>query len=191
MEDKKKELESQNSSRKEQSKLERFKNLVYKHRRKITFAIGSFVFIGGAVFFFKKNPEYGKRLMLSLEESVNEGNPEIINLKGLPENEQMSLTEEAIEALPEFVDVDLSQTFSASRLGRQTGNTAREINNLLKEHGFMEGDPGFYRPTSKGEPFCVEKFDGNGYGGYAARSWSWLEWSKDIIPRLGLNDSED
>ena len=116
MEDKKKELESQNSSRKEQSKLERFKNLVYKHRRKITFAIGSFAFIGGAVFLFKKNPEYGKRLMLSLEESVNEGNPEIINLKGLPENEQMSLTEEAIEALPEFVDVDLSQTFSASRL---------------------------------------------------------------------------
>lgn len=55
----------------------------------------------------------------------------------------------------------------------------------------MEGDPGYYRPTPKGEPFCIEKANDNGYGGYAAKSWGWLEWSKDIIPLLGLKDPKE
>lgn len=191
MEDEKKELEGQDLSRKEQSKIQRIKGFVCRNRRKIMIIIGSFVAIGGAAIFFRKNPEYCERAMRNLRKPINVGSSGLTNMKGLLENDQPSLLEASKEALPEPVDVDLSQTFSARRIGKQTGKTAQEINKLLKEHGFMEGEPGFYKPTAKGEPFCVEKFDGNGYGGFAARSWSWLEWSKDVIPQLGLEDPEE
>lgn len=191
MEDEKKELEGQDLNRKEQSKIQRIKGFVCRNRKKIMIIVGSFVAIGGAAIFFKKNPEYCERVMRNLRKPINVGGSGLTDMKGLLENDQPSLLEAAKEALSESVDVDLSQTFSATRIGKQTGNSAQKINKLLKEHGFMEDGPGYYIPTAKGEPFCVEKFKGNGYGGFAARSWSWLEWSKDIIPQLGLEDPEE
>lgn len=75
-------------------------------------------------------------------------------------------------------------TLSAKRLGEKCGLTAEEMNYLLKEEGFLSGEPGNYNPTEKGKPFVVEKGDDNGYGGYAFRGWNWLEWDESILDEL-------
>ena len=54
-------------------------------------------------------------------------------------------------------------TLSAKRLGERCGLTAEEMNILLKEEGFLSGEPGNYYPTEKGKLFVVEKGDDNGY----------------------------
>ena len=53
-------------------------------------------------------------------------------------------------------------TLSAKRLGERCGLTAEEMNILLKEEGFLSGEPGNYYPTEKGKLFVVEKGDDNG-----------------------------
>lgn len=58
------------------------------------------------------------------------------------------------------------------------------MNILLKEEGFLSGEPGNYYPTEKGKLFVVEKGDDNGYGGYAFRGWSWFEWDERILEEL-------
>jgi hypothetical protein len=74
---------------------------------------------------------------------------------------------------------------SASELGREFfSRTAQETNKLLLAHGFLEGAPGAYRPTSLGESFAKWVDKDNGYGGVAARSWSWITWSDEIVPAL-------
>ena len=44
-------------------------------------------------------------------------------------------------------------TLSAKRLGEICGLTAEEMNVLLKEEGFLSGEPGNYYPTEKGKLF--------------------------------------
>lgn len=75
-------------------------------------------------------------------------------------------------------------TLSAKRLGERCGFTAEEMNILLKEEGFLSGEPGNYYPTEKGKLFVVEKGDDNGYGGYAFRGWNWFEWDERILEEL-------
>mgnify|MGYP004443832847 CR=1 FL=1 len=75
-------------------------------------------------------------------------------------------------------------SLSASRLGDQYGLTAQEMNMLLKEQGYLAGEPGNYSPTLKGKQFVYEKGDDNGYGGYARRGWNWLEWDERIMDEL-------
>ena len=79
-------------------------------------------------------------------------------------------------------------SLSATRLGREYGLTNQEMNVLLKEEGFLDGEPGNYHPTEKGKRFIIEKYDDNGYGGYAARSWEWYEWDESIIDELHVTD---
>lgn len=78
----------------------------------------------------------------------------------------------------------LNMTLSAKRLGEICGLTAEEMNVLLKEEGFLSGEPGNYYPTEKGKLFVVEKGDDNGYGGYAFRGWNWLEWDERILEEI-------
>ena len=75
-------------------------------------------------------------------------------------------------------------TLSAKRLGEICGLTAEEMNVLLKEEGFLSGEPGNYYPIEKGKLFVVEKGDDNGYGGYAFRGWNWLEWDERILEEI-------
>lgn len=75
-------------------------------------------------------------------------------------------------------------SLSARRLGQEYGLTAEEMNVLLKEEGFLDGEPGGYYPTEKGRRFVYEKGDDNGYGGYAFRGWNWLEWDESIMNEL-------
>ena len=70
---------------------------------------------------------------------------------------------------------------SATKLGALFGLSGQETNVLLKEEGFIEGEPGNYSPTDKGKEYSDELSDDNGYGGYCARGWSWLVWPESIL----------
>lgn len=62
---------------------------------------------------------------------------------------------------------------SARVLGREFGRTAAEMNKLLKEHGYLYGNPGAYGLTEKGQQFGDEQYHSRGTGGYAHYNPSW------------------
>lgn len=45
-------------------------------------------------------------------------------------------------------------SLSARRIGTMFGLTSEEMNVLLKEAGFLSGEPGNYVPTEMGGEFC-------------------------------------
>lgn len=70
-------------------------------------------------------------------------------------------------------------------MGRFLGLTAREVNKLLLDKGFLEGNPGAYGLTDKGEEYGGEEHQhDNGYGGYAHRYWETRTWDSKIIALL-------
>lgn len=74
---------------------------------------------------------------------------------------------------------------TATVLGREFfGRTAQEMNKLLLAHGFLEGGPGAYRPTTLGEQFAKWVDKDNGYGGFAAQAWSFLSWDDRLVDAL-------
>lgn len=78
----------------------------------------------------------------------------------------------------------MSKYLSARDLGYRLHLTAQETNVLLKEEGFLEGEPGNYSATPKAEPYVSRKDWHNGYGGYAARGNSTNIWNKSIMRQL-------
>jgi hypothetical protein len=68
---------------------------------------------------------------------------------------------------------------SARVLGFEFGRTAREMNELLKDHGYLYGTPGAYGLTEKGQQYAEEEYHSRGTGGYAHynRSWETRTWS--------------
>lgn len=70
---------------------------------------------------------------------------------------------------------------SAKRLGEKIGLTSQEMNVLLKEEGYQNGEPGNYTTTDKGKPYVSEKCWDNGYGGYAARGYNYNVWDESVL----------
>lgn len=73
---------------------------------------------------------------------------------------------------------------SSRRLGEIIGLTSEQTNTLLMEAGFQSGQPGDYIVTEKGKKYVEEKSWDNGYGGYAARGYSYNEWDESILDEL-------
>lgn len=73
---------------------------------------------------------------------------------------------------------------SAKQLGRIMGLSASEVMRRLANIGFLEGRPGDWSITPEGEEYGEERLCDNGYGGYAARSWSYFVWDEDVIDLL-------
>jgi hypothetical protein len=73
---------------------------------------------------------------------------------------------------------------TARQLGQILGKTAREVNEALKERGFLEGEPGKYTFTEKGAQSGEWKDEDNGYGGIAHRSWSYMKWDEEIVNEI-------
>lgn len=73
---------------------------------------------------------------------------------------------------------------SVTDIGSQIGATAVEVNRLLKDQGFLYGEPGAYGLTSKGEEFGVQRSHDNGYGGSAFRSWETTHFDPSITDVL-------
>lgn len=77
---------------------------------------------------------------------------------------------------------------SARMIGDMIGKTAAEVNKLLSEKGYLTGKPGDWTITEKGLEHGEERCKDNGYGGYAARSWSFPMWDADIAYEIGDPD---
>lgn len=75
---------------------------------------------------------------------------------------------------------------SARVLGWEFGRTDREMNVLLKEHGYLDGNPGAYGLTEKGQQYAKEQYHSRGTGGYAQynRSWGTVTWSDETAAAL-------
>lgn len=71
---------------------------------------------------------------------------------------------------------------SARILGEDLGLNSQEMNQLLKDQGFLEGDPGAYVVTEKGAQFAKETDFHRGPGGYSwyNRDWTQRTWDESI-----------
>lgn len=73
---------------------------------------------------------------------------------------------------------------SARALGNEFGKTAQEMHKLLKEHNYLEGEPGAYRLTEKGSRYAKDHHRSNRYGGLARREWETRTWNDDLAGAL-------
>ena len=71
-------------------------------------------------------------------------------------------------------------------LGEDLDLNSQEMNQLLKDQGFLEGDPGAYVVTEKGAPFAKETDFHRGPGGYSwyNRDWTQRTWDESIKDAL-------
>lgn len=71
---------------------------------------------------------------------------------------------------------------SARILGEDIGLNSQEMNQLLKDQGFLEGAPGAYVVTQKGAQFAKETDFHRGPGGYSwyNRDWTQRTWDESI-----------
>lgn len=79
-------------------------------------------------------------------------------------------------------------SLSAKQLGEKIGLNAQEMNTLLKEEGYLSGEPGNYTATATGDSYVSEKSWSNDYGGYAARGYSYNVWDESILDRLDTSN---
>ena len=79
---------------------------------------------------------------------------------------------------------------SARILGQEYGLTAQEMNFILKEEGYLDGEPGSYTVTEKGEKYATEEDHHRGTGGYARynRYWTTRTWNEEITDELDITD---
>lgn len=79
---------------------------------------------------------------------------------------------------------------SARILGQEFGLTAQEMNFVLKEEGFLVGEPGNYTVTEKGEKYAEEQDYHRGTGGYAHynRYWTTRTWDDGITDELDITE---
>lgn len=75
----------------------------------------------------------------------------------------------------------LNDMKSAKQMGSYIGKTAKEVNEILKKKGYLSGKPGDYDMTAKGKKHGKESLHDNGYGGNAARSWSFYMWDREVF----------
>lgn len=75
---------------------------------------------------------------------------------------------------------------SARVLGQEFGRSAREMNQLLKEHGYLDGEPGAYQLTEKGKQYGENQYHSRGTGGYAHnnRNWETRTWNDETALAL-------
>lgn len=79
---------------------------------------------------------------------------------------------------------------SARILGQDYGLTAQEMNLVLKEEGFLDGEPGKYFLTEKGQQYANEQFHKRGTGGYPRYnpSWETRTWDDEITAQVDISD---
>ena len=78
--------------------------------------------------------------------------------------------------------------YSARSLGQMIGETAREVNQRLFEHGLLSGQPGNWKLTELGKMFGEQRYWSNGYGGRAARDFIYIVWDKAVLEKLGRKE---
>ena len=78
---------------------------------------------------------------------------------------------------------------SATVLGKPYYMNGRQFNFLLMQQGFLEGNPGAWGLTPKGEQFAEIRDYHRGTGGYDHynRYWSEIIWKDEIVDHLNLS----
>lgn len=78
---------------------------------------------------------------------------------------------------------------SATVLGKPYYMNGRQFNFLLMQQGFLEGGPGAWSLTPKGEQFAEIRDYHRGPGGYSwyNRDWSEIIWKDEIVEHLNLS----
>ncbi len=82
----------------------------------------------------------------------------------------------------------MSRRFSARDLGRMVGKDAKEVNKDLFNLGYLSGGPGNWFITEEGKKHGEMRDHDNGYGGWAARAWSFAVWDRDVAKQIGDPD---
>ncbi|MFK4483638.1 hypothetical protein [Curtobacterium sp. AB7] len=79
---------------------------------------------------------------------------------------------------------------SATVLQRAFGLSSQETNYLLKEEGYLYGEPSAYKMTDKAAEFATEEDHHRGTGGYSHcnRYWTTLKWDVNIADELVIDD---
>ena len=75
---------------------------------------------------------------------------------------------------------------NATEIGKILGMKAKDVNQLLKGRGFLEGIPGDYTLTDKGRQYANEKVCLRGNAGSAryGKIWSAIRWTDEILAIL-------
>lgn len=78
---------------------------------------------------------------------------------------------------------------SARVLGQDHYLTATEMNFLLKSHGLLEGGPGKWGVTERGNEYAQEEHVQRGTGGYPRfnPSWDMRTWDSSVLDVLDLS----
>lgn len=84
----------------------------------------------------------------------------------------------------------MSKKYTATELGNKLGLTAQEVNCLLRDEGFLEGEPGNWKLTEKGEQYSEEYSWSNGYGGWCARGYSMPLWNSNIMNEIHITNEK-
>lgn len=81
---------------------------------------------------------------------------------------------------------------SARILGYGLGLNSQETNALLKDQGFLDGEPGAYSVTEKGQPYATEKFHSRGTGGSIQYnpSGTTTTWDESIKDELDVSEDK-
>lgn len=78
---------------------------------------------------------------------------------------------------------------NARQLGAEFGLTAQEMNFILREEGFLYGEPGAYGVTDKGAPYASERDFHRGVGGYSTynKYWTARRWDESITDEFEID----
>jgi len=81
---------------------------------------------------------------------------------------------------------------SARLLGQDIGLSAKEMNCLLQNEGYLEGVPGNYSVTEKGTAYAEEEDHHRGTGGYSwyNRYWTTRTWDESILNELDITEDK-
>lgn len=83
---------------------------------------------------------------------------------------------------------------SVRQLARELNVSDRVLNVILRNKGYLSGEPGNYEPTSKGLPFVEEHENSHGNGGYSHMNKSEIirRWDDSIMdePDMAITDED-
>lgn len=167
----------------ETSRTNKIKHFAKKHKKEIFFGIGVAVATGVTIFFVK-NPQHRKMIVLKIKDKFGKRRTKVIDVSSISDEMLSGLIEE-VEQKTTSNDQYIGETCSARKLGEMIGLTPQQVNKKLCELGYLEGEPGNWQPTKKGEAVSVQDAYNNSVGGYYKIYSPYLKWKKELVYELG------
>lgn len=74
---------------------------------------------------------------------------------------------------------------STMRIAQLAGVSREEAFRLLLENGLLSGEPGGWKLTEQGQSVGEMRYEDNGCGGFARRSWEYPVWDEAVAYMIG------